>query len=325
MFKYAQKIKMLNVLAAFALVVLGILILSRSNSLAQLTQQNNSDRFEWKTQQITEHIRLITDDYSSALVNGRSFFLNSREVTNTEWVGFFQSQAIFDKLAGSSNVFYIKVVNHSDKSAFEKTALSLPQFAGDFKIQPAGTRDKYGVVSLAVSLNPVKVGGFDVFSDPDRKAVYDRSAQTGLASASSQLKLVGGDIGFFVILPVNVNSEVVGFINISLHSKEFFESAITDDHLTVANIKITDTTDTKSSTELYKSPEWQDSFSYRVSTSSILFGGRTWKIDFQERSTQTDNIITTTLPYMTLGSGLLLLVVIFGAIYFSSHNTSKRF
>ena len=161
----------------------------------------------------------------------------------------------------------------------------------------------------------MRPNGFDVYSTPDRRAVYTNASQTGQIAASPQLELSTGVPGMFVTFPVSQNGTLTGFVNEVLHSTDFFPAIVNPSQLGDISLRITDVTDPKNQTQLYTAGDWTSPTSGQVRSDSIAFADRTWKIDYRSNATVAETLSENALPRAILLSGILLICVLLMSSY----------
>lgn len=289
-----------------------MLTLGLANTAGLSSRQKTVERYQWDTEQISDRIQDTLNDYSGILYSGRSFILNSQEVNPAEWTGYFRNQDVFNRYKGMNSVSYISIVSPAQKAQFEAKMRSW--YGAGFTVNPSGSRDTYALASLVVAGNSIAPSGFDVYSTPDRRAVYESAKVSGQPTASGQFEFASGVTGFFTTLPVVRNGITEGYILVSLHSSDFFEATISPDKLSNFAVKVTDTTDKQNQEELYVSGNWNESSDNLRKADTIKFGERTWTVEYQAPAHYNQANVSTAIPYMIMILGFLLIAVI--ALFF---------
>ena len=142
----------------------------------------------------------------------QAFYSASTEVSRKDFQQFVQPA-----LARNSAVFsvnWVLRVPAADKAAYEEAirAEGFPDFKiyerdADRKPVPVKARSEYFSVTYREALEvDTKALGFDLASNPERKAALEKSVNTGKISASGKIKLVSNDrLGLQVFLPIPRN------------------------------------------------------------------------------------------------------------------------
>lgn len=304
--------RLLTLIAIAVLLLLGLLTLGLANTAGLASRQKTVERYQWDTEQISDRIQDTLNDYSNLLYSGRSFVLNSNAVAPPEWTGYYRNQDVFNRYKGLSSVGYISIITPAEKAKFE--AQMRAWYGAGYALTPTGSRDVYAAASLFVAANSMAPSGFDVYSTPDRRAVYQLAQSSGLPAASGQFQLSSGETGMFAALPVTNNGVTEGFVMVSLHSSDFFEATINPSKLSDFAVKVTDVTQASNPEELYASGNWNDSTKTLRKADTIKFGGRSWTVEYQAPAHYNQANISTAIPYMIMVLGFLLIAVI--ALFF---------
>lgn len=295
-------------IAVAALVLLAFITIVMANLAGSTIRQKTAEKYQWDTEQISHRMQTTLNNYSNVLYGGRALLLNSQTVGPNEWTGYFRSQDIFNQYKGMSSISYISLVSPSQKAQFEAKMKNL--YGANFAITPAGARDTYALASLVVSANNIGPWGFDVYSTPDRRAVYEQAKTSGQPTASGEFEFATGSRGLMTTLPVSRNGVTEGFVMIALRSDDFFEATIEPSKLSSFAIKVTDTTNSDTPEELYTSASWNEDSANLRKADVIKFGGRTWNVEYQAPINYNQSNIGIAMPYLIMSLGFLLVCVI---------------
>ena len=164
-------------------------------------------RFQFKTQDIRASIQARMHDQEVALWGGVGLFNASSNVSRDEWHAYVASLRLADYLPGLQGYGYAEFVKHQDKTDHINRVRG--EGFPDFDVRPVGARDAY---SSIIYLEPfqdrnLRAFGYDMFSEPTRRAAMERARDTGKAAVSGVVTLVQeteDDIqrGFLMYLPV---------------------------------------------------------------------------------------------------------------------------
>jgi CHASE1-domain containing sensor protein len=294
---------------------------------AQARLINRSDgHFHDDVGHITKSLVKDAENYNSVLYGARSFMTSSREVTQDEWDNFFRTQDTLNRHPGISTVSYIEVVPKTEKQLFEARMRSIPYFEDRFSIKDTGTRlPEYAVASLISTDNDISNAlGFDNYSTEDRRSVYAAAQKNNMPIASQPIKLATGSLRFFIALPVyQEERRVKGFVALSFRAEDF-TNALFGDNLNLIAGQITDITNKEAPISLYGSKNWSTTPNELVRTETVLFGSRTWELQFKTQRSYNYPLLNKTVPYLILlTGGLAIALLILGRLSYTAHKRSS--
>ncbi|ODT30082.1 MAG: hypothetical protein ABS54_03585 [Hyphomicrobium sp. SCN 65-11] len=128
-------------------------------------------------------------------------------ITREQWRFFIRDLAIDDFYPGTQGIGYVKRLRYEEIESFveEQRRAGRP----DYRFNPEGKRDEYTAI---VYLEPenwrnTRAVGYDMFSEPRRRAAMERARDTGNAALSRRVSLMqetGEDVqaGALVYMPV---------------------------------------------------------------------------------------------------------------------------
>ena len=177
-------------------LVLGILVLGILASLLagrvvrDNIEQNALRRFAAVCDAITLKVRERLTAYAVLLQGGQGLFAASDSVERDEWrryVGTLQAEEIVPGFEGIGYAALIAPAGLADHIA----AVRREGFAG-YTVKPASARDVY---SSIIYLGPfagrnLRAFGYDMFSEPVRRAAMEQARDTGRAALSGKVTLV---------------------------------------------------------------------------------------------------------------------------------------
>lgn len=145
----------------------------------------------------------------------QSFYASSQIVDRTEFETFV-SHALNQEKYGIQALEWCPIVENSDRDRFEQAIqkqgfpnFHITELDTDQGIVPAANRAKFVPVTYVVPYAGNKVAmGFDLYSNPVRRAAIERARDTGKMSASGRITLVqehGKQFGILVFLPIYRN------------------------------------------------------------------------------------------------------------------------
>ncbi|MCJ7526239.1 MAG: CHASE domain-containing protein [Candidatus Aminicenantes bacterium] len=152
---------------------------------------------------ITERLH----NYMMILQGGAGLFAASEEVTRDEWRAYFKYRQVETFFPGIQGVGFSKVVRPSELARHIQgiRAEGYP----DYSLWPEGERDVYTAI---IFLEPFdarnrRAFGYDMFSEPVRRAAMERARDSGAVSISGKMTLVQEtekdvQTGFLMYVPV---------------------------------------------------------------------------------------------------------------------------
>ncbi len=290
-----------------------------SNTVRSLLIQREGDTFAHDTGIITTRLKTSLEEYADVAYNGRSLVLSNKNLNQDDWKRFYNSQSVFARFEGLSSVSYVELVPHAKKAEFIAKMRAKTDFGADYSITPAGDREVYALASLVVSETQIPLTGLDVYGSPDRKAVYDASVNSSTPTMSEQFTLSSGFSGMFMTLPVTQNNAVKGFIVAALHSDDYLANALEPDQLGRVGVIISDATNASEPKQIYTTPSQSNKNDDLTRADTLLFGGRTWKIEYRASANYTQGILRQALPNVIMVVGFLVTFLIMLVVYIGLH------
>lgn len=154
-------------------------------------QEKAADReFQQLGNEVLEAIEKRMNNHRQILLGGAALFDASNDVSRDEWRRYVQRLDLESNYPGILGLGYSQVVQPDQLQSFEES-LRKQGFA-EFAIKPAGKRDLYTSI---IYLEPftgrnLVAFGFDMFSEPTRRAAMSRAVETGLPQLSSKVTLL---------------------------------------------------------------------------------------------------------------------------------------
>lgn len=177
---------------------------SVANQYADVRAQES---FEFEIEDAKQSILYRMQNYEQALRGGVALFNASDYISREEWKSYVESLLLEQTLPGIQGFGYAKVIRPDQ--LFDHEAQIRSEGFPAYRVRPSGERDLY---SSIVFLEPFdfrnrRAFGFDMYSEPTRRAAMDRAIITGETAVSGVVKLkqeTDTDIqpGFLMYLPV---------------------------------------------------------------------------------------------------------------------------
>jgi PAS domain S-box-containing protein len=259
--------------------------------------------------------------YEQVLRGGVSTFYSWPSVTRENWRRFVANLHITENYPGIQGIGLAQVVPPAEKAA-HILGIRNEGFP-DYRIWPEGERAVYTSI---IYLEPFdwrnqRAFGYDMLSEPVRRAAMERSRDTGLASLSGRVTLVqetdeAVQVGFLVYLPVYRTAspagvaerrrELVGYVYSPFRMGDFMRGLLGDRQRDVG-LEIFDGEAPSDDALMYSTfsqdeppPLEEAAF---VETVPLNLSGRTWTLRFSALPSLS---VDRSKPLIVLGGGVLV-------------------
>lgn len=298
--------------------------------LETIGEAEDQERFRSSAQEIVTAIEGRMETYEALLRATAGLFAASEGVTHAEFRDFVGRLGLRERYPGIQGIGF--ALRTKDKGTL--TEAMRREGLTNFKVWPEGERDEYHSI---IHLEPLDERnqfalGYDMWSEPARRAAMEHARDTGHAAASGTVRLVQeqGDpnpqAGFLVYLPVyrrgadtstleGKRSALMGFVYSPFRVDDFL-SDITTGGSKQIDAKIYDGPDAPSAGQLHDSskingtvPAWYEP--RFIATTKATVPNKTWTINFSSRPGFDLGSSKTLVPY-ALAGGLLLSLLFFG-------------
>ncbi|MBF0178404.1 MAG: EAL domain-containing protein [Magnetococcales bacterium] len=151
--------------------------------------------FAYQTKEVTIRIQQRLAAYVQVLRGGKGLFSASREVKREAFRQYVATLELGENYPGIQGVGYSVIVPPEEKETYIRTIRQ--EGFPDFTIRPPGERELYSSIMF---LEPfaernLRAFGFDMYSEPVRRAAMSRARDSGQAAMSGKVKLVQEDRG----------------------------------------------------------------------------------------------------------------------------------
>lgn len=177
----------------------------RSAQIAALKDLQND--FDFHVREITDGIEKRMGTYEQVLRGTRGFLDGSTDVTHARFRSYIAALNLEEHYPGIQGIAISQVVPPAEKDAHVATIRR--QGFADYTIRPPGEREFYTSISHIEPLSGLNPGalGFDMFSEPVRRAAMARARDTGKAAMSGKVKLIQESTekvqaGFVMYIPI---------------------------------------------------------------------------------------------------------------------------
>lgn len=169
--------------------------------------QRANDRFQFEVADITLAIERRIRDYEMVLRGGLGLFAVTDAVTRECWQKYVSSLSIDTYFPGIQGIGFSKVIPPAELA--DHIAKIRSEGFPSYSVRPDGKRELYTSI---IYLEPfsgrnLRAFGYDMFSEPVRRAAMERARDTGKMAISGGVTLVQEDEtdiqrGFLMYLPV---------------------------------------------------------------------------------------------------------------------------
>lgn len=192
LFNFAEKIRTnwLLLLAWFCLV-LGLLITGTTSlNLHKQIYQDEQQEFDFKCQEIKAKIETRLAKHKLMLLGGAAMFEASEIVTRDEWRSYVKKLGVSQELDGVQGLGFALWIKPEQLKAHEMQMHK----AGfiNYHVKPEGERETYTSI---IYLEPfegrnLRAFGYDMYSEPVRRAAMNLAIETGHVSLSGKVRLL---------------------------------------------------------------------------------------------------------------------------------------
>ncbi|MBC9250944.1 hypothetical protein A9179_11705 [Pseudomonas alcaligenes] len=171
------------------LVSLGLTVLAW-HFVASGTQAQAHDRFEYLVGDVQLRISERLKAYEQVLRSGQSLFRASTSVEREDWREFVLAQHVAQTYPGIQGIGYAKRFTAEQKAALEDSVRG--EGFPDFRVWPAGEREEYAPVLFLEPFTGrnLRAFGFDMLTEPVRRAALTQARDSGRATLSGKVRLV---------------------------------------------------------------------------------------------------------------------------------------
>lgn len=302
--------------------------------------KNGERQFESDTNALVDRMEAGIQKQAFALVGGVGLFNASQEVTRGEWEQYFNSLHPTQSIPGMTCVGYGAALTQSSKAAFERKLKADNQ--GSMAVYPASNQSQMVVVDYVEPYESCKAAiGFDMYSDPTRRAAMEASRDTGTPVVSGKIYLIidkqsNPEPGFQMYVPVyrkdarfdtlqhrreSLQGYMLGPVRVNDFVKATLGNTATDIGIEIydTNSKDTATTDNK----IYESNPGTDLQSAKFYRTVVMdVGGRSWLVRLGSLAQYTPGSVVDYSLSVLLGG--LTVSVLLGAATYGLYGSRER-
>jgi PAS domain S-box-containing protein len=147
-------------------------------------------RFESAALDVRDAIRERMTAYEQVLRGGAGLFAASISVERHEWKSYVEHLRLQRHIPGIQGIGFAPLVTARERDAHTRAIRA--QGFPDYAIRPDGERPEYAPIVYIepFSSNKLRVLGYDMFSEPARRAAMERARDTGEAALSAKVTML---------------------------------------------------------------------------------------------------------------------------------------
>lgn len=290
-------------------------------------------RFQNSVFRATKSIDARFDTYRAILRAGRGLFYAKKDLSKEEFRLFVSSLGLSERYPGIQGVGFAKRLKAGEANDYVNQIKK--DGVIDFKIMPEGKRDEYYPIVYIEPMNyrNLRAIGYDMYSEPIRRAAMKSARDKGRAVISSKVTLIqetdekNKQAGFLIYMPIYRDGEnpstveerrssLVGFIYSPFRVDDFIEGIFKNDTTPDIAFDIYDGEEIKPEALLHKSIETDEERRRASFSSNIVI----------EQANGKWTLVINTLPVFDRGSnkewtpfvffgGLAVSFILFGITY----------
>ncbi|MGV3617572.1 MAG: CHASE domain-containing protein [Fimbriimonas sp.] len=267
----------------------------------------------------------------SLLRNTAAMFVTQREVTEEEFRRFVAQIGLTDRYQGIQGLGYAARVPAPNRSAFEQATRS--RGTSGFRIFPSPKEEAWAITMLEpLDVRNRRAIGFDMRSDPIRRAAMERAVDQGSIALTSRVRLVQEteietQPGFLMYCPLYRGGEagdaktrrerLVGFVYSPFRARDFFHEIFRLDQSHQMWVEIFDGEATSNAQLLFRNLPRSWSPGPETVTRPIRMAGHTWTVRYIPRPELTAAAGDPLVQWIPIGGlflGLLLAALSYGQV-----------
>jgi len=334
--------------AALALTVAGWIGLERTR------HEDARVQFERRTETAVAAIRARLLAYEQILRSGAAHMASSANVSRAQWRSFISNLQLEERFPGIQAVGFAESISPAQRAEHVRRVRA--EGFPEYDVRPAGERDEMDPIVYNepfVGRN-ARVLGFDMYSEPARRAAMDLARSTGEAAITGRVVLAGEAFrgaqpqqpGFVMYVPVfhefvrdlprrERRNAVAGFIFSPFRMHDLMQGILDEGVLQVLDMRIYDQPargqqaemiDTRNAWRAAAEAQAPPAFERIV---HFPMPGRAWTIQFVSRP-EFDAQVAANRPWSVLAGGTLASIVVFMLMlalvdaWNRAHNLSMR-
>ncbi|CAN7216648.1 CHASE domain-containing protein [Massilia sp. LjRoot122] len=285
--------------------------------------------FDYRTRDMVFSIGRRMAVYEQVLRGARGYLRGSVELDRSAWAEYYGLQRLDQSFPGMEALGIATIIPPARLAAHQ--AAIRRQGHPDYAVHPDGPRNMYTSITHIEPFGGrnLRAFGFDMYSEPVRRAAMERARDSGLAALSGKVVLVQEGVnhagagatqaGTLMYLPVyragqlagtveQRRKAIVGWVYAPFRMHDLMRG-LGGAHSTDLDIEIHDGEPAGGATLLYRSPNASAHKGRLRASAQIVPGGRTWTITMRSSAALEDSLDTTRPRLVALtGIGLSFLL-----------------
>jgi PAS domain S-box-containing protein len=315
-----------------ALVFLATLIVTYvvADRVERSAENELDATFTYRARDLTASLVRRMAVYEQVLQGARGFLRGSVDVSQQDFADYYAVLRLNERFPGIEALGIASIIPAARLDA-HVAAMRAAGFA-DYEVNPPGPRDPYTSVTHIQPFGGrnLRAFGFDMFSEPVRRAAMEAARDSGAASATGRVTLVqegagGVQPGFLMYVPVyrpglpratleERRAAIAGWVYAPFRMSDLM-LGLGGEHASDLDVEIYDGQQALESALLYRSPGARPSGARAMfaHTDVIETAGRNWLLSIRSGArleASLDKRPTTAIAATGVGLGLLLSLVV---------------
>src|SRR6267142_4506404 len=303
-----------------------------SYRLAKVAEAEDRARFQTLVQDVNASIESRLESYTALLRAGAGLFSANDSVKESEFRSFVKTLGLAEHYPGVQGMGFSVLLKPENRAAL--IAARKVEGVEDFHLWPESERQEYhGIIYLEPQDQRNRAGlGYDMFTEPTRRAPMERARDTGLPAASGRVTLFqridpqAVQPGFLIYAPVYRKDQhpanaserraaLRGFVFSAFRADDFFKGIVSGASQENIEFTIYDGTELTPENLLHRSTRPNDSAAtnYRprfAAFTNLNVAGRPWTISYSSRPAFDLTYSRSGVPY-SLAAGILISFLFF--------------
>lgn len=289
------------------------------------------ERFQFQSVLLRDEIADRMRTYEQVLRGGIGLFMSSQAVSRQEWHDYIANARLQEYYPGMQGMGY-SVILKPEQLAAHEAEVQAEGFA-DYKVHPTTPRDSYQAILYIEPFDwrNQRSFGYDMSSEPVRRAAIDRAIATRAAAVSGKITLVqevARDVqsGFLMCMPLFVQDvqgsatdEPRGIVYAAFRMNNLMEG-ILGDKFSQLHIKVYDGAQIRPSSLMYQNNANRSNPRYS-SVLPVTVGGHIWSLSLSSNANFSSDAEAMQHKLLLVFGGLFLGLL----FYFLYQNAKGRF
>ena len=291
-------------------------------------------QFERRTETAIAAVRARMLAYEQILRSGAALLASSASTSREDWRSFIANLQLDERFPGIQAMGFAEYVPAANRASHLKRVRA--EGFPEYDIRPPGERDEVVPVTYIEPFagRNARVMGFDMYSEPVRRAAMDLARGSGEAAITGRLVLAGEAFrgsqpqqpGFIMYVPVfnevardlprrERRNAVSGYVFSPFRMHDLMQGILDEGVLQVIDMRIYDQPGRSGQAELIDTRvAWRATPTHEAAAFERIvhfpMPGRNWTIQFLSRP-EFDEALRAGKPWTVLAGGLLASVVVF--------------